>query len=58
MKFAIASALLIGTATAFSSPSFVARKSALSMSTAAETEIYTFEKSKEIFAEAKTVSKI
>jgi len=55
MKFAIASALLIGTATAFSSPSFVARKSTLSMSTAAETEIYTFEKSKEIFAEAKTL---
>jgi glutamate-1-semialdehyde 2,1-aminomutase len=55
MKFAIASALLIGTATAFSSPSFVARSSALSMSSATESAVYTFDKSEEIFAEAKTL---
>ena len=54
MKFALAS-VLIGTAAAFSSPSFVAKSSALKMS-AVETELFTFAKSEEIFAEAQTVS--
>ena len=54
MKLAFASALMVGTAAAFSTPSFGARSSALKSTVKAET--YTFEKSEEIFAEAKTVS--
>mmetsp|Transcript_30659 Transcript_30659/g.44581 ORF Transcript_30659/g.44581 Transcript_30659/m.44581 type:complete len:466 (+) Transcript_30659:53-1450(+) len=51
MKLALAS-LLIGSAAAFSSPSFVARTSAMHMSTEAASEVYSFAKSEEIFAEA------
>ena len=58
MRFAVASALLIGSAAAFSSPSFVKKGSSLSMSAVAETPTYTFNKSEEIFAEAKTVSEL
>ena len=54
MKFALASALIIGSAAAFSTPSFGSRTSALK--SAVEAETFTFEKSEEIFAEAKTVS--
>jgi len=51
MKLVFASAMLVGTAAAFSSPSFMAKTSALKMS-AVETPLYTYEKSKEIFTEA------
>eukprot|EP00565_Helicotheca_tamesis_P006745 CAMPEP_0185723762 /NCGR_PEP_ID=MMETSP1171-20130828/494_1 /TAXON_ID=374046 /ORGANISM="Helicotheca tamensis, Strain CCMP826" /LENGTH=465 /DNA_ID=CAMNT_0028391515 /DNA_START=44 /DNA_END=1441 /DNA_ORIENTATION=- len=54
MKLALAS-VLIGTAAAFSSPSFVKKTSAMHMSTAAPSETYTFAKSEEIFAEAQTL---
>jgi len=54
MKFAIASAMLIGTTVAFSSPSFVARDGSLKMS-AVETDLYSFTKSEEQFALAKTL---
>ena len=54
MKLAFATALMASTAAAFS-PSFSTSSSALKMS-AVETEVYTFEKSEEIFAEAKNVS--
>jgi len=54
MKLALAS-LLIGSAAAFSSPSFVARTSAMHMSTEAASEVYSFAKSEEIFAEAQEV---
>ncbi len=54
MKFALATALMAGSAAAFS-PSFSTFNTALKMS-AVESEVYTFEKSEEIFAEAKTVS--
>ena len=56
MKIALASAMLIGSAVAFSGPSFGRPASALK-STEAKTEIYTFEKSEEIFAEAQEVSR-
>jgi len=52
MKFVLASAMLIGTTVAFSSPSFVARDASLKMSTV-ETDVYSFTKSEEKFAEAK-----
>jgi len=55
MKFALASAMLIGTTVAFSGPTFVNRNVALKMS-AVETETFSFTKSEEMFAEAKTVS--
>lgn len=55
MKFTIAAAFLAGSAAAFS-PAFATHSSnALKMS-AVETEVYTFAKSEEIFAEAQTVS--
>jgi hypothetical protein len=54
MKFALAS-VLIATTSAFSTPSFNTKNTALKMS-AVETPLYTFEKSEEIFAEAKNVS--
>jgi hypothetical protein len=54
MKFTLAS-VLIATASAFSTPSFNAQNTALKMS-AVETPLYTFQKSEEIFAEAKNVS--
>ena len=56
MKFVLASAMLVGSAAAFSSPAFVRSESSLMMSAVAETPTYTFEKSEEIFDEAKTVS--
>lgn len=59
MKFAFACAFLAGSAAAFS-PTFATRASAgsaLKMSTAEETKVYTFPKSEEIFAEAKEVRK-
>lgn len=56
MKLAIASAF-IGYAAAFSSPAFTTKASSTSLKmTATDTPIYTFTKSEEIFAEAKTVS--
>lgn len=56
MKLALATAVLVGSATAFgTNPSFVGRTSALKMSTATETPTYTFTKSEEIFEEAQTV---
>ncbi len=57
MRFAVASALLVSSAAAFSSPSFVKKLSSLSMSAVAETPTYTFSKSEELFAEAQTVSR-
>ena len=54
MKLAFATALMASSAAAFS-PSFSAPNTALKMS-AVETEVYTFDKSEEIFAEAKNVS--
>jgi len=53
MKLAFATALMASTAAAFS-PSFSASSTALKMS-AVETDVYTFEKSEEIFAEAKNL---
>jgi len=55
MKFVLASAMLVGSAAAFSSPAFVRSESSLMMSAVAETPTYTFEKSEEIFNEAKTL---
>ena len=54
MKLAFATALMASSAAAFT-PSFSAPNTALKMS-AVETEVYTFDKSEEIFAEAKNVS--
>ncbi len=54
MKLAFATALMASSAAAFT-PSFSAPKTSLMMS-AVETELYTFEKSEEIFAEAQNVS--
>merc|ERR1719276_817792 len=53
MKLAFATALMASTAAAFS-PSFSSSSTALKMS-AVETDLYTFEKSEEIFAEAKNL---
>jgi len=53
MKFALALSMMAGSAVAFSSPSFGARNTALNSAVA--TELYTFEKSEEIFSEAKTL---
>merc|ERR1719276_135978 len=53
MKLAFATALMASTAAAFS-PSFSSSSTALKMS-AVETDLYTFEKSEEIFSEAKTL---
>lgn len=54
MKFALASALLIGTTAAFSNPTFLSRDASLKMS-AVDTETYSFAKSEEAFAEAQTL---
>ena len=54
MKFGLALSLMAGSAAAFTSPSFVARNTALN--SAVSEELYTFAKSEEIFEEAKTVS--
>lgn len=54
MKFALALSMLAGSAVAFSNPTFVNRNTALNSAVASD--VYTFEKSEEIFAEAKTVS--
>ncbi len=54
MKLSIALTMLASSAAAFSSPSFVSRTSSLKSAVAEST--YTFEKSEEIFEEAKTVS--
>lgn len=55
MKLTVAAAFLAGSAAAFS-PVFATRgPTGLKMS-AVETEVYTFAKSEEIFAEAQTVS--
>ncbi len=54
MKFGLALSLLTGSAAAFSSPTFMARNTALN--SAVSEEVYTFAKSEEIFEEAKTVS--
>ena len=56
MKFAFATALMASSAAAFSPSSFSASSTALQMSAVEKTELYTFEKSEEIFAEAKNVS--
>jgi len=56
MKLTFATALLIGSTAAFTSPALVRRNTVLAMSSAVETPVYTFAKSEEIFAEAKTVS--
>jgi len=53
MKLAFATALMASSAAAFT-PSFSAPNTALKMS-AVETEVYTFDKSEEIFAEAKNL---
>jgi len=53
MKLAFATALMASTAAAFS-PSFSSSGTALKMS-AVDTDLYTFEKSEEIFAEAKNL---
>ena len=54
MKFAIATAVLAGSAAAFS-PVFATRSSLALKMSAVDTEVYTFAKSEEIFAEAQTV---
>lgn len=54
MKFAFATAFLVGSAAAFA-PSFGTRSASSLKSTATET--YSYAKSEEIFNEAKTVSK-
>jgi hypothetical protein len=54
MKLAFALTMMASSAAAFSSPSFVARNTALNSAVAED--LYTFTKSEEIFAEAKTVS--
>jgi len=53
MKFALASALMLGSAAAFSPAAF--SKPSTALKSAVETELYTFEKSEEIFAEAKNL---
>ena len=55
MKFTVAAAFLAGSAAAFS-PVFATRGPAGLKKSAVETEVYTFAKSEEIFAEAQTVS--
>ncbi len=55
MKLAFATALMASTAAAFSPASVPSASTALKMS-AVETELYTFEKSEEIFTAAKEVS--
>lgn len=57
MKFALASLMLIGTTVAFSSPAFTRQDVSVKMS-AIDTDVYTFKKSEEMMAEAKTVSSI
>jgi hypothetical protein len=56
MKFSLALAMMVGSAAAFNTPSFGTRTTALKSAVA--NELFTFEKSDEIFTEAKTVSKI
>jgi hypothetical protein len=58
MKFSLAASLLaLGSASAFVAPQGAFARSPVSRSMAdTATEVYTFEKSEEIFAEAKTVS--
>ena len=46
--------MMVGSAAAFTAPSFVGRNTALNSAVA--NDLYTFEKSAEIFEEAKTVS--
>ena len=55
MKLAFAIALMAGSAAAFS-PSFSTSTSTALKMSAVQTELYTFERSEEIFAEAKNVS--
>jgi len=54
MKLALATAVLVGSATAFS-PTFGARSSSALKMSAVAPEIYTFTKSEEIFKEAQDV---
>jgi len=54
MKFALASLMLIGTTVAFSSPAFTRQDVSVKMS-AVDTDVYTFKKSEEMMAEAKTL---
>jgi len=54
MKYALASALLIGSANSFASQPFLKRDVSMKMS-AVESETYTFQKSEKIFAEAQTL---
>lgn len=54
MKFGLALSLMAGSAAAFTSPSFVNR--ATSLKSAVAQDLFTFEKSEEIFTEAKDVS--
>jgi len=53
MKFSLALSMMVGSAAAFSNPSFGVRSS--SLKSAVANDVYTFEKSAEIFAEAKTL---
>ena len=54
MKFTLALSMMVGSAAAFTAPSFVGRNTALNSAVASD--VFTFEKSEEIFEEAKTVS--
>jgi len=57
MKFSAASLFLLSSsAAAFSAPTFGAPRSSALKMTATETQVYTFAKSEEIFAEAQEVS--
>eukprot|EP01083_Nonionella_stella_P052319 138855_1 len=53
MKFSLALATMVGSAAAFNTPSFGTRTTALKSAVA--NELFTFEKSDEIFTEAKTL---
>jgi hypothetical protein len=56
MKLTFATAILVGSTAAFTGPALIHRHTVLAMGAAAtETPVYTFAKSEEIFAEAKTV---
>ena len=55
MKLSLALTMMVGSAAAFTTPTFSTRSS--SLNSAVAKELYTFEKSEEIFAEAKNVSK-
>ena len=56
MKLTFAYAMIVGSTAAFTTPALLHRQTVLAMGAAAtETPVYTFAKSEEIFAEAKTV---